>query len=551
MSKSQNIQLVQFNPQVGHIHENSQRILEIINANKMKDPVLWVFPELCITGYPPEDLLMRDDFLLSVENSVQDIASNIDKDYVVLGTPIRSEEKIYNSAVVLHNRSILTKYHKQILPNYDVFDEKRYFSSGTGPCVFTINDINFGLTICEDIWQTEPAQEACDAGANIIININASPYDIAKYDLRRNVAGNRVSETNLPIIYINQVGGQDELVFDGSSFVLDSKNKLVTAMPSFEEAIENVQFSKDSGFAEYKNKKYPESTEKQLYEALICGTRDYVVKNGFSKAIIGLSGGIDSALTLLIAVDALGAKNVTAVMMPSKYTSNVSKEDAEKLAKRLNVSYEVVPIENINKEYLSSLGQHFANLPTDITEENIQARIRGSLLMAFSNKFGSMLLATGNKSEYAVGYATLYGDMAGAFAPLKDVYKTDVYRLAKYRNSISDIIPQRTIEREPTAELSFDQKDTDALPTYSELDAILKRFIEEDASIQTIISDGYSEDIVRHITSLVLSNEHKRRQSPPGIKISERAFGKDRRYPITSKFKGSDPNSEENQSHPE
>jgi NAD+ synthase (glutamine-hydrolysing) len=547
MSKSQNIQLVQFNPQVGHIHENSQRILEIVNDNKMKAPVLWVFPELCITGYPPEDLLMRDDFLLSVENAVENITSNIDQDYLILGTPIRSEGKMYNAAVVLHNRSILTTYHKQILPNYDVFDEKRYFSSGTGPCVFTINDINFGLTICEDIWRTQPAQEACDAGANIIININASPYDIEKYNLRRNVAGDRVSEVKLPIIYINQVGGQDELVFDGSSFVLDSKNKLVTVMPSFEEAIENVQFSKDSGFTEYKNKKQSPSMEKQLYEALVCGTRDYVVKNGFSKAIIGLSGGIDSALTLLIAVDALGAENVTAVMMPSKYTSNVSKEDAEKLAKRLTVSYEVIPIENINKEYLLSLGQYFKNLPPDITEENIQARIRGSLLMAFSNKFGSMLLATGNKSEFAVGYATLYGDMAGAFAPLKDVYKTDVYRLVQYRNTISDIIPQRTIEREPTAELSFDQKDTDTLPTYSELDVILKMFIEEDASVEAIILNGHPENIVRDITRLVLKNEHKRRQSPPGIKITERAFGKDRRYPITSKFKISDPNIQENQ----
>ncbi|MBT8448379.1 MAG: NAD+ synthase, partial [Gammaproteobacteria bacterium] len=442
-------------------------------------------------------------------------------------------------AALIADNTTQTVYFKHALPNYAVFDEKRYFTTGSDACVVDFKGFKLGITICEDLWVTEPALMAKDAGAELILNISASPFNIGKVQARLETFRSRVTETNLPIMAVNLVGGQDELVFDGSSFVLDSDGQVIASLAAFEESMALVTANKsESGITLASNDIAP-STEPlaDIYMALVTGVRDYIHKNGFQGVVIGLSGGVDSALTLAIAHDALGSEHVEVVMLPSRYTRDISQEDAAQMAENLNVKYAVISIEKVFQSFTETLAPEFEGLPEDVTEENIQARCRGIILMAISNKKGKMLLTTGNKSEMAMGYSTLYGDMAGGFNPLKDLSKTLVYELCDYRNSLNPDIPQRILDREPSAELRADQTDQDSLPPYSVLDAILELYVEQDASVDTIIAKGFEPEVVKRIVRLLDINEHKRRQAPPGVRITARAFGKDRRYPITSGYR--------------
>ena len=541
MGNSENLRvaIAQLDFLVGDVLGNAKKILESTNtARDQLSADIIVFPELTLSGYPPEDLLFRADFLLEVETSLQRLASEIHGITAVLGFPEQSHDGLYNSAAVVEEGIVSAVYRKQSLPNYGVFDEQRYFKVGHNSCVFNLKGRTIGITICEDIWHPGPLEETVKAGAELILNLNASPFQIGKDLDREAVARERVLMAGVPIIYTNLVGGQDELVFDGGSFVMDAKGMITQRLALFSEQMTTADFRLGNGLQPLPPiRSGSKITELQsIYSALVMGVRDYTRKNGFQGAVLGLSGGIDSALTLALAVDALGPESVEAVLMPSCYTADMSNEDAILEANALGCLYHIIPIEPAFNTFVDMLSESFRGLPQDTTEENLQARCRGIILMAISNKKGKILLTTGNKSEMSVGYATLYGDMAGGFAPLKDVPKMLVYQLSEYRNSITPVIPKRVIERPPSAELRPDQKDQDSLPPYPVLDAILERYIEYDQSIAEIIAAGIPEAEVRRIVKMVDRNEYKRRQSPPGVKISRRAFGRDRRYPMTSGF---------------
>jgi NAD+ synthase (glutamine-hydrolysing) len=525
---------------VGDIGGNAEKILAA--AAEARDRLradLIVFPELTITGYPPEDLLLRPGFVRQVEPALQRLCDEIRGIAAVVGCPLPTPEGLRNAAVVLEGGAIRATYYKQLLPNYSVFDEKRYFVAGTEAGVTTVKGIRVGVTICEDAWQPGPMARAAEAGAQLLVNLNASPYHAGKGGQRLEVLRQRTREGHIPIVYVNLLGGQDELVFDGGSMVVGADGALTQRAPFFAAGLYPVDFRlSDTGIMPVPGEVAEEpGAEEGIYRALVLGVRDYVEKNGFPGVVLGLSGGIDSALTLAIAVDALGAQRVEAVLMPSRYTADMSNTDAELEARALGVKCHLLPIEPAFQAFLQVLQQLFAGLPPGIAEENIQARCRGVLLMAISNKTGKMVLTTGNKSETAVGYSTLYGDMAGGFAPIKDVLKTMVYRLAAYRNRLSPVIPQRVFDRPPSAELRPDQTDQDSLPPYDLLDAILHGYVEEDRSVEELIAAGFDKATVERVARLVIVNEYKRRQAAPGVRITPRAFGRDRRYPITSGFR--------------
>ncbi len=533
------IAIAQINLLVGDIAGNARRVLEATSqARDGLNAHAVVFPELTLSGYPPEDLLYKPHFLQQIELALKEVAVQSAGITVVLGFPERHDGILYNSAAVLRDGSVHTVYRKQELPNYGVFDERRYFHPGHQPCVFDLEGVAVGITICEDVWLPGAVEQTAVAGAKLVLNLNASPYQAEKTRQREHVVRERVASAGIPLVYANLVGGQDELVFDGASFVMDGNGEVVLRAAEFEEALPVAEFETqgDSLLALPGSKAETIGEVASVYKALVLGIRDYVVKNGFNGAVLGLSGGIDSALTCVLAVDALGAEKIEAVLMPSRYTADMSIEDALLEAEALGVEHHLIPIEPAFQAFTGLLADTFAGLPRDTTEENIQARCRGVLLMALSNKKRKILLTTGNKSEMSVGYATLYGDMAGGFAPLKDVPKLLVYKLCEYRNAISPAIPLRVLERPPSAELAPDQKDEDSLPPYAVLDPILERYVEWDQSAEEIIAAGFAESDVLRVARLVDINEYKRRQAPPGVKISRRAFGRDRRYPITCGF---------------
>ena len=537
------IGLAQLNTHVGAIDTNTKKILTTAKrARDEFDCELILFPELTLSGYPPEDLLLHRGMRLRVEAALEEVRCGIDGIGLYVGLPEYAGELIYNSSVLLRDGVELARHRKQSLPNYAVFDEKRYFENGIGSTVVEYAGVRFGLTICEDTWEPAPCAAARAAGADVIIVSNGSPYQVDSQTTRETVLSGRARENDIPLIYVNMVGGQDELVLDGGSVALDATGTVAFRAPAFQEGIFVVELlpTRDGVRLEPGEIAPTLPVAESVYNALVIGTRDYVDKNGFDGVVLGLSGGIDSALTLCVAVDALGVDRVHAVMMPSRYTSTMSLEDAAKQAGNLGVHYDTLSIEPIFDVTLAVLEDLFEGLAPDATEENIQARCRGILLMALSNKMGKMLLTTGNKSEMAVGYATLYGDMAGGFAPLKDCSKTLVYELARYRNGLGttedQVIPERVITREPSAELRPEQKDSDSLPPYKILDAILEAFIERDYSVEQIAALGFDRDIVGQVLELVKRNEYKRRQAPPGVRVSARAFGRDWRYPITSGY---------------
>jgi len=524
--------MAQINPTVGAINENTKKIIDIIQEHKDNHDVI-VFPELALTGYPPEDLLFREDFFNSINKALELIKSSASDCFVIVGHPSIENGQRFNSASIFANHQRVHLYHKQHLPNDGVFDEQRYFNQGpTNPCIFTLKHYRFGLCICEDLWQPGPVERLLAENVDVIISINASPFDVTKYNLREGVLRNHAQQ-GVAFVYVNLVGGQDELVFDGQSFAMDKTAQVCARAPAFKEALHAIFFT-DNHLQSHITPLL--SKEALIYNALVLGLKDYVEKNNFKEVLLGLSGGIDSALTLSIAVDALGASRVHAVMMPSRYTADMSEEDAHQQAVAMKVQYTTLPIEPTFNVLLNTLAPMFKGMAPDATEENLQARIRGVLLMALSNKHGGLLLTTSNKSETAVGYTTLYGDMAGGFAVLKDVLKTTVYALANYRNTLSPTIPERVLTRPPTAELANNQTDQDSLPSYDILDAIIGYYMEDHESADAIIKKGYNAQDVNSVITLIKRNEYKRRQAPIGIKISTRAFGRDWRYPITSKF---------------
>ena len=541
MTQSLRIVMAQINTMVGAVDANADQV--IAAANRARDEFAAdaiVFPELTLSGYPPEDLLLRPGLSMATVHGLERVKQAVQGIDVVLGYPSKERDGLFNTAAVIRDGNIVGNYHKQHLPNYSVFDEKRYFVAGSAACVIEIKGIPVGITVCEDIWMPDPVLQARAAGARLILNLNASPYHINKHEEREAILFARATESNLPIVYVNLVGGQDELVFDGGSTVVNAQGEITQRAPVYEAGLYLVEMSVDDKGAvtplEADIAKVP-GEEASIYSAIVLGVRDYIEKNNFNGVVIGLSGGIDSALTLAIAVDALGRERVEAVSMPSRYTADMSIEDARTEAEVLGIDFSVIPIEKAFSAFLDSLADEFAGLPVDTTEENIQARCRGVLLMAIANKKHRIVLTTGNKSEMAVGYATLYGDMAGGFSVLKDVPKTLVYRLSEYRNTLGAVIPQRVIERPPSAELAPDQKDVDSLPAYDILDPVLAMYVEEDKTFEEIVAAGYSaEDVSRAIT-MVDRNEYKRRQAAPGVRITQRAFGRDRRYPITSGYR--------------
>ena len=527
----------QLNTFVGDIKGNTEKVIQVSReTDTAGQDTLVVFPELTLTGYPPEDLLMRDSLQAQIEDALTRLASEIPSHlYVVVGYPRRSDGRLFNAAGVLHGGQMVGEYFKQRLPNYQVFDEKRYFSEGDTPCVVDVAGIKVGITICEDIWYKEPADAARRVGAELLINLNASPFHRGKHKERWQVLADRATEQSIPMIYVNQVGGQDELVFDGGSFAVNADGELAMVAPDFEEGCFDLSVERTvrgikiaQGVAATAL-----SDVAAVWQALVLGVRDYVEKNGFPGVVLGLSGGIDSAVTLAVAVDALGADRVQAVMMPFKYTADMSVEDAGEQASIMGVEYDVISIEPIYEAFMSGLNDQFDGLSVDTTEENLQARCRGVLLMSISNKKHRLVLTTGNKSELAVGYSTLYGDMAGGFDALKDCPKLLVYALASYRNTLGYCIPQRVIDRPPSAELAPDQTDQDNLPPYEELDEIIERYVEEDQSPEQIVRAGFAESDVKRVVRLIDLNEYKRRQAPVGVRITTRGFGRDRRYPIS------------------
>jgi len=532
--------IAQLNLLVGDVAGNTERV--ITAAKQARDQIkahAIVFPELTLTSYPPEDLLLRPALMLQVEESLRRIERETRGIDVILGHPQIEHGQLFNAASLVRDGRVHATYHKQLLPNYSVFDERRYFAPGSAACVVEIGGIPVGLSICEDIWQPESVRQAVAAGARLLFTLNASPYHMEKGREREAIVQARAQEAGVPLVYVNLVGGQDELVFDGASFVADAQGAVTQRCTAFEEGLFQAEFKFKNKLVVPRPQPLPPtpSLEEEIYRALVLGVRDYVGKNRFPGVAIGLSGGIDSALTLCIAVDALGAERVEALMMPSRFTSTMSLEDAAAQAKVMGVAYHSISIEPMFEAFMTQLKDEFQGRARDVTEENIQARIRGTLLMAVSNKTGKMVLTTGNKSEMAVGYATLYGDMAGGYGAIKDVFKTMVYRLAEYRNRVHPAFPKRVIERAPSAELAPDQKDSDSLPPYDMLDPILERYVEKDQAPEAIIADGFDGAIVYRVAVMVDRNEYKRRQATPGVRITRRAFGRDRRYPITSGYK--------------
>ncbi|KYP12646.1 MAG: NAD+ synthase [Limnobacter sp. CACIAM 66H1] len=534
--------IAQLNLTVGDLKGNCAKILDYAHKAATQGVRILLTPELSITGYPPEDLLLRPSFQRQTDTAFdrlrQDLAS-LDL-YVVVGHPVSREGELFNAASVLYRGQVVGMYHKHDLPNREVFDEQRYFTPDNRPLVFEVDGIRFGLNICEDTWNRYAPEAAASAGAEVLLVPNASPYHMGKQTIRQSMVAKRVQETGMAIVYANMLGGQDELVFDGASFAMDGKQHVAMRLPQFQEALAMLDAVARPGepiVLEAHQPCVPElDLTAQVYEALKMGVHDYVTKNRFPGAIIGLSGGVDSAITLAIAVDALGADKVRAVMMPSPYTADISLDDSRDMVKRLGIQYDEISIQDCMKAFDSSLASLFKGLAADTTEENLQARIRGTMLMAISNKTGRIVLTTGNKSEMATGYCTLYGDMAGGFAVIKDIFKTLVYQLCEYRNSLSEIIPTRIITRPPSAELRPDQVDQDSLPPYDVLDAILARYMEKDESVENIIASGFQKEDVFKAVKLLRINEYKRRQAPVGIRVTHRAFGRDWRYPITSKF---------------
>lgn len=532
------IAVAQFNATVGDLTGNVERIIEYAAQAKARGVQVLLTPELALCGYPPEDLLLRPDFYRACQQALDRLASQVEGVSLIVGHPEEYEGCRYNAATVIENGQKKAVYRKIRLPNYDVFDEKRYFEAGTQACVVTLAGVRCGINICADIWTPEAAAMARAAGAELLLVLNASPCHLEKHQQRVQILGERIVETGMAAIYANLVGGQDELVFDGASFALDARGNCRMRLPQFQEALGVVDY--DAGRLRSDDLADELSLEAEAYQALVLGVRDYIGKSGFKGAIIGLSGGIDSALTLCVAVDALGAEKVHAVMMPSPYTAQMSLDDSREMIRKLGVRYDEIAIAPAMATYAELLHPLFAGLPADTTEENIQARIRGNILMALSNKTGALVLTTGNKSEMAVGYCTLYGDMAGGFAVIKDVYKTLVYRLSRYRNTLcgdtGPVIPENIIVRPPSAELKPDQTDQDSLPPYEVLDAIVRAYMEEDRSPREIIAAGLAEADVRRVVRLLRIAEYKRRQSPVGIRITPRGFGKDWRYPITNRY---------------
>ena len=527
------IAIAQLNPVLGDLAGNIERILDYAERAKAAGATLLVAPELALCGYPPEDLLFRRDFRLACAAALLDLAQRTHDISLIVGHPQLKGGKLYNAASLLENGRVAGTYLKQRLPNYQVFDEKRYFETGDQPFVFEHEGVKIAVLICEDVWFPEPVAAARAEGAELIVVPNASPYDIDKLETRYDVVRARVRETAVPILYAHWTGGQDELLFDGASFGINADGSVGYQEREFEETLGVVDF--DHG--RLKGAVHPAlSTEASVYRALVVALRDYVNKNGFPGVLLGLSGGVDSALTLAIAVDALGRERVHAVMMPSEFTAQISLDDSREMMQIHGVRYSEIPVTPMFDAFKASLAHEFAGRPPDTTEENIQARVRGTLLMALSNKFGAMVVTTGNKSEMAVGYSTLYGDMAGGYAILKDVSKTLVYKLCNFRNRASRVIPERVITRPPSAELRPDQKDQDSLPPYDTLDQIVELFMEQDRSPSEIVALGFLDSDVRRVTHLLKINEYKRRQSPVGAKITRRGFGKDWRYPITSKY---------------
>ena len=540
MADTVKLALAQLDLAVGDVTGNTAKIIDY--AERARDELhadLVVFPELSICGYPPEDLLFHAGLRHGVEQALAEIRDTVGGIAMLIGYPEYEGDRIYNSCAVILNGDVVSRYRKRLLPNYSVFDEKRYFTEGNEADVFELNGIRIGLQICEDVWRPEPMAASRSAGAECIVAINGSPYELDTQAVRERVVRQRIDEVGVPVVYLNMVGGQDELVFDGGSFAMDAGGEILFRAVSFDEGMHELTLRGNASgvVIDKADCAAPTSVEATVYKALVTGTRDYVFKHGFPGVVIGLSGGIDSALVTAIACDAIGAEHVGTVMMPFRYTSNISQEDAAKQAATLGVLYDVIPIEPIYEATLQQLRPLLGEREPDVTEENIQARCRGLLLMAISNKTGRMLLTTGNKSEMAVGYATLYGDMAGGFAPIKDCSKTMVYRLARYRKSIGAVIPERVITRPPSAELRPGQQDSDSLPDYDVLDPILEAFIEDDLSVAEITERGFDRETVIRVLEMVKRNEYKRRQAPPGVRISGRAFGRDWRYPITSGYK--------------
>ncbi|MEC5387765.1 NAD+ synthase [Uliginosibacterium sp. H3] len=528
------VAVAQINSVVGDIAGNARLLREAALAARAAGADILLAPELALCGYPPEDLLTRPDFYRACEQELAALAEATQGIDVLVGHPELLGSVCHNAASLLRDGKVLHTYRKVRLPNYEVFDEVRYFKPGEGACVFEVKGVKVGVNICADIWERGPAEAAARAGAKLLLVLNASPYHMNKQQQRYEVLRERIADGGMAVVYCNLVGGQDELVFDGASFALNADGELAYQAPSFEERLDIIEYA--DGEIRAGVLVEPQSIEAEVYAALKLGVRDYLGKNGFPAAIIGLSGGIDSALTLCIAVDALGAERVRAVMMPSPYTAQMSLDDSRELVEALGVRYDELVIEPAMKVFGEMLTPLFEGKGADTTEENLQARIRGMNLMALSNKFGGIVLTTGNKSEMAVGYATLYGDMAGGFAVIKDILKTFVYRLCRYRNTLSPVIPENIIVRPPSAELKPDQKDQDSLPPYEVLDAIIEAYMESNASPREIIDMGYAETDVRRVVGMLKRNEYKRRQSPVGIRVSRRGFGKDWRYPITNRY---------------
>ncbi|PSL14286.1 NAD+ synthase (glutamine-hydrolysing) [Marinobacterium halophilum] len=539
MSTPTRVLMAQLNLLVGDIPGNTSRVIETaLKARDEHHADLVLFPELALSGYPPEDLLLRPSLELRIAQALDRIMAEVSGITLVLGYPRYRDGALYNMAGVIRDGELIAEYAKQCLPNYQVFDEQRYFVAGDQPCVFEHEGVRIGLSICEDIWHSTPTAQLAEAGVDLLLSLNASPYHINKPAQRIDVVAQRAQQLGAPVVYLNQTGAQDELVFDGNSMFISAQGETLFQGAHCEEALYTATFAASTGTLtpEQPSLVVP-SRDASVYQALVTGVRDYINKNGFKGVVLGLSGGIDSALTVAVAVDALGPERVEAVMMPFRYTSSMSIEDAEAEARALGITYDVISIEPLYDSFMQQLQGQFAGYAPDTTEENLQARCRGVLLMAISNKKGYLVLTTGNKSEMAVGYSTLYGDMAGGFDVLKDIPKTLVYQLSRYRNTVSPVIPQRVIDRPPSAELAPDQTDQDNLPDYDVLDRILELYVERDYSAQAIIDEGFEPADVNRVLRLVDINEYKRRQAPIGPRVTERGFGRDRRYPITSGWK--------------